>query len=84
MKTAMLRWLPVLAVCFACGCEDGETTETTGTTTETTSSSTTDETTSSSDTTTSTEEAGPCLDRPTDLPRPPTGQLPCELYPPGF
>jgi hypothetical protein len=27
---------------------------------------------------------GPCLDRPTDLPRPSTGQLPCELLPPGF
>jgi hypothetical protein len=27
---------------------------------------------------------GPCLDRPTDLDRPPTGQLPCELLPPGF
>lgn len=27
---------------------------------------------------------GPCLDRPTDLPRPPTGQLPCELIPPGL
>jgi hypothetical protein len=27
---------------------------------------------------------GPCLERPTDLPRPPTGQLPCELLPPGF
>ena len=26
----------------------------------------------------------PCLDRPTDLPRPPTGRLPCELLPPGF
>jgi len=26
----------------------------------------------------------PCLDRPDDLPRPPTGQLPCELLPPGF
>lgn len=26
----------------------------------------------------------PCLDRPTDLARPPTGQLPCELLPPGF
>lgn len=25
-----------------------------------------------------------CLDRPTDLARPPTGQLPCELLPPGF
>ncbi len=25
-----------------------------------------------------------CVDRPTDLPRPPTGQLPCELLPPGF
>ena len=25
-----------------------------------------------------------CLDRPTDLPRPPSGQLPCELLPPGF
>jgi hypothetical protein len=27
---------------------------------------------------------GPCLDRPTDLARPPTGQLPCDLLPPGF
>ncbi|HKQ69864.1 MAG TPA: hypothetical protein VJT73_11025 [Polyangiaceae bacterium] len=26
----------------------------------------------------------PCLDRPTDLPRPPSGQLPCDLLPPGF
>jgi len=26
----------------------------------------------------------PCLDRPTDLPRPPVGRLPCELLPPGF
>jgi len=26
----------------------------------------------------------PCLDRPTDLPRPPTGPLPCDLVPPGF
>ena len=26
----------------------------------------------------------PCLDRPTDLPRPPTGALPCELLPPGL
>jgi hypothetical protein len=27
---------------------------------------------------------GPCLERPTDLSRPPTGALPCELLPPGF
>lgn len=27
---------------------------------------------------------GPCLDQPTDLPRPPTGALPCELVPPGL
>jgi len=27
---------------------------------------------------------GPCLDQPTDLLRPPAGQLPCELLPPGF
>lgn len=27
---------------------------------------------------------GPCIDRPTDLPHPPTGALPCELLPPGF
>jgi len=26
----------------------------------------------------------PCLDRPTDLPMPPTGQLSCDLLPPGF
>lgn len=25
-----------------------------------------------------------CVDRPTDLPRPPTGRLPCELVPPGL
>jgi hypothetical protein len=30
------------------------------------------------------EVVGPCLDTPTDLPRPPTGQLPCDLLPPGF
>ena len=30
------------------------------------------------------EELAPCLDRPTDLPRPPSGQLPCDLLPPGF
>lgn len=27
---------------------------------------------------------GPCLDRPADLPRPPSAGLPCELFPPGF
>lgn len=27
--------------------------------------------------------SGPCLDRPTDLPRPST-TLPCELLPPGY
>lgn len=27
---------------------------------------------------------GPCLDQPTDLPRPPSGSLPCDLLPPGF
>lgn len=26
----------------------------------------------------------PCLDQPTALARPPSGQLPCELLPPGF
>ena len=26
---------------------------------------------------------GPCVDRPTDLPMPPVGRLPCELIPPG-
>jgi hypothetical protein len=26
----------------------------------------------------------PCLDRPTDLSTPPTGQLTCDLLPPGF
>ena len=25
-----------------------------------------------------------CLDHPTNLAKPPTGQLPCELLPPGF
>jgi hypothetical protein len=28
--------------------------------------------------------AGPCLDRPTDLPRPPTGALDCDMLPPGL
>ncbi len=27
---------------------------------------------------------GPCLERPTDLPRPPTGALSCDMLPPGF
>jgi hypothetical protein len=35
-----------------------------------------------------TEDAGvqlaPCLEQPTDLPMPPTGQLTCDLLPPGF
>jgi hypothetical protein len=26
----------------------------------------------------------PCLDRPTELERPPSGQLPCDLLPPGL
>jgi hypothetical protein len=26
----------------------------------------------------------PCLDRPNELDRPPSGQLPCDLLPPGF
>ena len=26
----------------------------------------------------------PCLDQPTNLERPPSGQLPCHLLPPGF
>lgn len=26
----------------------------------------------------------PCLDRPTDVPAPPNGQLTCDLLPPGF
>ena len=30
------------------------------------------------------EALAPCLDRPTDLPRPPTGGLPSDLLPPGF
>jgi hypothetical protein len=25
-----------------------------------------------------------CVERPTDIPRPPTGRLPCELIPPGL
>jgi len=30
------------------------------------------------------QAVGPCLDRPTDLARPPAGALPCDLLPPGF
>lgn len=29
------------------------------------------------------QNAGPCLGRPTDLARPPTGALPCDMLPPG-
>ena len=29
------------------------------------------------------QAVGPCLARPTDLSRPPTGALPCDLLPPG-
>jgi len=31
-----------------------------------------------------TSPLAPCLDRPDELPRPPSTQLPCELLPPGF
>lgn len=94
----MYRWLLAIALgTLACGCEDGESSDTTGgsgtttTSSETTTSSdttttTSDTTTTTSDTTTTTTtttaQRGPCLPRPTDLPRPPTGQLPCELFPP--
>jgi hypothetical protein len=30
------------------------------------------------------QASGPCLLRPTDVPVPPTGALPCDLLPPGF
>lgn len=30
------------------------------------------------------QASGPCLLRPTDVPAPPTGALPCDLLPPGF
>lgn len=29
-------------------------------------------------------DAGACLDSPSELTRAPDGQLPCELFPPGF
>ncbi len=29
-------------------------------------------------------QVAPCLERPDELPRPPTGALPCDLVPPGF
>lgn len=95
----MLRRLFAIAIAsLACGCEDWVIPETPGTTTDTSSetttattsestSSTSETTTSTSETTTSTpttEELGACLDRPTDLARPPAGKLPCELLPPGF
>jgi len=28
--------------------------------------------------------SAPCLDEPGELPRPPSGRLPCDLLPPGF
>ncbi len=30
------------------------------------------------------QATGPCLERPIDLARPPSGALPCDLLPPGF
>lgn len=31
-----------------------------------------------------TQPLGHCLDSPTEIVRPPNGQLPCDLLPPGF
>lgn len=80
----MYRWLLAIALgTLACGCEDYPVEPTGPGTTETTSTgSETTDTTTTTDTGTTTVQKGPCLPRPTDLPRPPTGQLPCELFPP--
>lgn len=98
MKTTMLRWPFVLVVAaLLCGCEDKEGLGTTGTTTTTGTGGTdtggtggtgtggTGGTGTGGTTTTGTPDPkAACLDRPTDLMRPPSGQLPCELLPPSF
>lgn len=71
----MRRWIFILALCLAGACGDD-------------GSSSPDDASRPPDA--SEPDAGApdagaatsCLDQPTDLPRPPTGQLPCELLPP--
>jgi hypothetical protein len=72
----MRRWILILALCFAGACGDDG------------GSSPPDDAARPPDA--STPDAGApdagaavsCLDQPTDLPRPPTGPLPCDLLPP--
>lgn len=95
MKTTKLRWILLLvAAALAGGCDDKEGLSTTGATTTgtggagaTATGGTGGTATGGTGGTTGTGTVDPkaaCLDRPTDLLRPPAGQLPCELLPPGF
>jgi hypothetical protein len=73
----MRRWILMLALCVTGACGDD------GATPPADASRPADA--SAPDTDASAPDAGAagsCLDRPTDLARPPTGQLPCELFPP--
>ena len=65
------RWIPLLSLCLigACGKSGG-------------SGSPKD---ASTDQATDASLTSPCIDQPTNLPRPPTeGRLPCDMLPPGF
>jgi hypothetical protein len=77
------RWWPLLLVALVAACEDDKAAP--GTTPTPDSGTTADATTP--DTTTPPAGDGglaPCLDRPTDLDMPPSGQLPCDLLSPDF
>ena len=71
----MRRWIFMLALCLAGACGDD------GSSPPDDASRPPDASASDA----SAPDAGAavsCLDQPTDLPRPPTGPLPCELLPP--
>jgi hypothetical protein len=71
----MRRWILMLALCLAGACGDD-------------GSSSPDDASRPPDASALDAGApdggatGSCLEQPTDLPRPPTGQLPCDLLPP--
>lgn len=95
-----LRWWPLFLVALVAACEDdkmppggGTPTQDSGTTADTatptpdTGGTPTDDGGTVDTTTPPTGDGGvaPCnLDLPTELDRPPSGRLPCDLLPPGF
>jgi len=74
-----LGLLSLLAVGLLAGCKSS------GARPNVDGSSTSDTGTTGTDTSGDTGSAlAPCLETPTELPRPPTGRLPCDLIPPGL